>query len=153
MWAITAVYTLDSSIVLLTVGLFVTMCLMPFAEAAEQTVLQKVVPPERQGRVFGFAQSVEQSASPLMTFVVSPFAQFIAIPFMTTGAGADLIGGWYGTGTDRGLALLFTITGLIGFVLTLFALRSRPYRLLSARYAEAGPTPTETAPALDKAQM
>jgi DHA3 family multidrug efflux protein-like MFS transporter len=140
MWAATALYTLDSSVVLLTVGLFVAMSLMPFAEAAEQTVLQKVVPPERQGRVFGFAQSVELAASPLMTLVVSPFAQFVAIPFMTTGAGVDLIGSWYGTGTDRGLALLFTVSGVLGFALTAFALRSRPYRLLSARYAEGADT-------------
>ena len=38
--------------------------------AAEQTVLQRVVPFERQGRVFGFAQSVEQAASPLTAFLV-----------------------------------------------------------------------------------
>jgi MFS transporter, DHA3 family, multidrug efflux protein len=142
MWAATAVYTLNSSVVLLTVGLFVAMSLMPYAEAAEQTVLQKVVPAERQGRVFGFAQSVELAASPMMTLIVSPFAQFVAIPFMTTGAGVDLIGDWFGTGTDRGLALLLTVSGIIGFALTAFALRSRPYRLLSARYAEgdvAGP--------------
>jgi MFS transporter, DHA3 family, multidrug efflux protein len=140
MWAVTAVYTLNASIVLLTVGLFITMCLMPYAEAAEQTILQRVVPVDRQGRVFGFAQSVEQSASPLMALAVSPLAQFVAIPFMTTGAGVDLIGGWYGTGTDRGLALLFTLSGLIGVVLTAIALRSRPYRLLSARYAEEAAT-------------
>jgi DHA3 family multidrug efflux protein-like MFS transporter len=145
MWAVTAVYTIDSSIVLLTVGLFVAMCLMPVAEAAEQTVLQKVVPAERQGRVFGFAQSVELAASPLMTLVVSPFAQFVTIPFMTTGAGVDLIGDWYGTGTDRGLALLFTVSGVIGFALTAFALRSRPYRLLSARYAEGSRAPAAAA--------
>jgi DHA3 family multidrug efflux protein-like MFS transporter len=145
MWAVTAVYTLHSSIVLLTAGLFVAMCLMPMAEAAEQTVLQKVVPPERQGRVFGFAQSVELAASPLMALVVSPFAQFVAIPFMTTGAGVDLIGDWYGTGTDRGLSLLFTVSGVIGLALTAFALRSRPYRLLSARYAEGADTARDSA--------
>jgi DHA3 family multidrug efflux protein-like MFS transporter len=151
MWAATAVYTVSSSIVLLTVGLFVAMSLMPYAEAAEQTVLQKVVPTQRQGRVFGFAQSVELAASPIMTLVVSPFAQFVAIPFMTTGAGVDLIGDWYGTGTARGIALLITVSGIIGFVLTAFALRSRPYRLLSARYAEgADDRPADDRPGGDR---
>ena len=70
-------------------GMFLYLCLMPFIEAAEQTVLQKVVPFERQGRVFGFAQSVEQSASPLTAFLISPIAQFVVIPFMTTGSGVD----------------------------------------------------------------
>lgn len=110
------------------------MVLIPYAEAAEQTVLQEVVPFERQGRVFGFAQSVEQAASPLTAFLIGPLTQLIFIPFMTTGAGADLIGGWFGTGPDRGIALVFVLTGLLGLVVTLLALRSRPYRQLSERY-------------------
>jgi len=138
LWAISSVFTLRSSIVLLAVGMFAYLCLMPYAEAAEQTVLQKVVPFERQGRVFGFAQSVEMAASPLTAFLISPVAQFVAIPFMTTGAGVELIGGWFGTGPDRGLALVFTATGLVGLAVTLVALRTRYYRVLSLRYAGAG---------------
>ena len=64
--------------------------------------------------MFGFAQSVEQAASPLTAFLVGPIAQFVAIPFMTTGAGVELLGAWFGTGPDRGLALLFAVTGVIG---------------------------------------
>jgi DHA3 family multidrug efflux protein-like MFS transporter len=137
LWVDLSVFTLRSSIVLLTVGMFVYLALVPVAEAAEQTVLQRVVPFERQGRVFGFAQSVEGAASPLTAFLISPVAQFVAIPFMTTGAGVDLIGGWFGTGPDRGLALVFTVTGLIGLAVTLVALRTRHYRGLSVRYAGA----------------
>jgi MFS transporter, DHA3 family, multidrug efflux protein len=134
MWAICCVFTLQASIVLLAVGMFVWLCLIPAVEAAEQTILQKVIPPERQGRVFGFAQSVELAASPITAFVIGPIAQFIFIPFMTTGAGVDLIGGWFGTGTDRGLALLFTVAGFIGLVVTLLAMRSYSYRVLSQNY-------------------
>jgi MFS transporter, DHA3 family, multidrug efflux protein len=139
MWAVSSVFTLQSSIVLLGVGMFIWLCLVPFAEAAEQTVLQKVVPFERQGRVFGFAQSVELAAAPLTAFLISPIAQFVAIPFMTTGAGVDLIGGWFGTGPERGLALVFTVTGVIGLVVTLLAFRTPYYRRLSQRYLTDGP--------------
>ena len=134
MWGICSVFTLQASIVLLAIGMFVWLCLIPAVEAAEQTILQKVVPPERQGRVFGFAQSVEQAASPITAFLIGPIAQLIFIPFMTTGAGVDMIGSWFGTGTDRGLALLFTVAGLIGLAVTLLAMRSNAYRLLSDRY-------------------
>ena len=120
-------------------ALAVYMLLMPFAEAAEQTVLQQVVPYERQGRVFGFAQSVEQAASPLTAFLIGPITQFVVIPFMTDGAGARMIGPWFGTGPDRGIALVFVATGVIGLVATLLALASRPYRRLSAAYAELEP--------------
>jgi MFS transporter, DHA3 family, multidrug efflux protein len=135
LWSVTCLFPLRSSVILLAAGMAVYMVLIPYAEAAEQTVLQQVVPFERQGRVFGFAQSVEQAASPLTAFLIGPLTQLIFIPFMTTGAGADLIGGWFGTGPDRGIALVFVLTGIVGLGITAYALRSRPYRQLSAHYA------------------
>jgi DHA3 family multidrug efflux protein-like MFS transporter len=139
MWSICSVFTLQASIVLLAVGMFVWLCLIPAVEAAEQTILQKVVPVERQGRVFGFAQSVEQAASPITAFLIGPVAQLIFIPFMTTGAGVDMIGDWFGTGANRGLALLFTAAGLIGLAVTLLAMQSPSYRSLSAIYQKPDP--------------
>jgi DHA3 family multidrug efflux protein-like MFS transporter len=138
MWTICIFFTIQASIVLLTVGMFIWLCLIPAVEAAEQTILQKVVPPERQGRVFGFAQSVEQAASPVTAFMIGPIAQLIFIPFMTTGAGVDLLGPWFGTGTDRGIALLFISAGVIGLVVTLAAMRSSSYRKLSEQYTGNG---------------
>jgi MFS transporter, DHA3 family, multidrug efflux protein len=63
---------------LLAVGMFIYISVVPFIEAAEHTILQKVVPLERQGRVFGFAQSVEQSAAPLTTFLIGPIAELFS---------------------------------------------------------------------------
>jgi MFS transporter, DHA3 family, multidrug efflux protein len=135
-WSVCCVFTIQPSIWLLAAGCFVWMLLSPYAEAAEHTTLQKVVPLERQGRVFGFAQSVEQAASPLTAFLIGPLTQFIVIPFMTDGAGAEAIGGWFGTGPDRGIALVFTLAGLIGLLVTILALNSSYYRQLSAAYAK-----------------
>jgi DHA3 family multidrug efflux protein-like MFS transporter len=137
-WSVAAVFTIQSSVLMLGVACFIWLFLSPFAEAAEQTTLQKVVPYERQGRVFGFAQSVEQSASPLTAFIVGPLTQFMVIPFMTDGAGARAIGAWYGTGPERGMALVFSVAGALGVMMTLIAFNSRQYRLLSKAYA-AGP--------------
>ncbi len=137
-WTISCFFTIYPSIILLIAGMFVYLCVVPFIEASEQTVIQKVVPHERQGRVFGFAQSVEQAASPLTAFLIGPLTQFFFIPYMTTGAGVDLIGSWFGTGPDRGIALVFTLTGIIGLVLTIFAMRSKSYHLLAAEYLRDG---------------
>lgn len=134
LWIICALFAIQASIILLTVGMFFYMSLVPFLEACEQTIIQKVVPKERQGRVFGFAQSLEQSASPLTAFFIGPIAQFIFMPFMTTGAGVDLIGSWFGTGPDRGMALIFTLTGIAGLCVTLLVMRSRFYTTLSQQY-------------------
>ena len=134
-WSASAVFTIQSSILLLAAGCFIWMFLSPFAEAAEHTTLQKVTPFERQGRVFGFAQSVEQAASPLTAFLIGPLTQFVFIPLMTTGAGANLVGDWYGRGPERGMALVFSLAGAAGVVATLAAFRSRAYRQLTQAYA------------------
>ena len=136
MWSICILFPLRASILPLTVGMFVWLCLIPVVEAAEQTVLQKVVEPARQGRVFGFAQSVEQAATPITAFLVGPIAQLVFIPFMTTGAGVEMLGPWFGTGVDRGLALLFIVAGWLGLVVTLLAMRSQAYRVLSRNYVK-----------------
>lgn len=146
-WVVAAVFTIQSSIPLLAIGCFIWLFVGPYAEAAEQTALQKVVPFERQGRVFGFAQSIEQAASPLTAFLIAPLAQFVFVPLMTDGAGADAIGDWYGRGPERGIALVFTITGLLGIIVTIAALRSKSYRQISATYANAGIDAAEPVPA------
>lgn len=144
LWSVTAAFALRSSIVLLAIGMAIYMLLIPFAEAAEQTVLQQVVPYERQGRVFGFAQSVEMAASPLTAFMIGPITQFFVIPFMTDGWGAQTIGPWFGTGPDRGIALVFVIVGVIGLIATVLAMYSRYYRDLSAAVTRSGESDGKT---------
>ena len=123
----------------LAIGFFLYMLLIPVAEASEQTVIQKVVPFTEQGRVFGFAQSLETAAAPITAFLIGPIAQFWVIPAMTDGSLADLIGSWFGTGPARAMASIFIVAGTVGLLITLVALRSRPYRELSSRYAAAPP--------------
>lgn len=144
-WVVCSLFTARTSIVLLAVGMFVWLALMPVIEAAEQTVLQKVVPFEQQGRVFGFAQTIENAASPITALAIGPVAQLWVIPFMSDGTGADSIGSWFGTGVDRGIALIFTVAGLVGVVVTLAAAGSRWYGAISR--AAAAPVTGEPVPA------
>lgn len=141
-WTTCIFFVIQPSIVLLSVGIMIWVFCMPFIEATEHTIVQKVVPMDRQGRVFGFAQSVEMSASPITAFMIGPIAQFIFIPFMTAGAGVELIGDWFGVGMGRGIALVFMIAGAIGLCVTLLARQSRAYNILHSLYVK-----TETAPA------
>jgi len=137
LWAITILFPIRASIVPVAIGFFIFLTLIPVAEASEQTIIQKLVPFQEQGRVFGFAQTVETAASPLTAFLVGPIAQAWVIPFMTDGAGADTIGSWFGTGPDRGMALIFIVAGVIGLAITIIALNSRPYRNLSYHYEQS----------------
>ena len=146
-WAICSVFAVRSSIVLLVIGMVVWLSLIPLIEAAEQTILQRAIPYERQGRVFGFAQLVENAASPLTAFLMAPLAESVFMPYMTDGAGTDWIGDWFGTGPDRGIALMFTIAGILGVAATVRAWTSGSYRRLvsATTLDEVEPAP---APAL-----
>lgn len=139
-WSICMVFTVRSSIVLLAIGMVVWLALMPMIEAAEQTVLQRVVPFDHQGRVFGFAQTIESAASPMTAFMIGPLAQLVFMPAMSAGGwGADLIGDWFGTGPERGIALIFTMAGVLGVAATFMARSSRWYRQISASYRAPQP--------------
>ena len=135
------VFAIRESIVLLAVGLLVYMALVPFIEAAEQTVLQRVVPYDKQGRVFGFAQAVEVAAAPITAFLIGPIAQFGLIPYMESGRGQQDFGWLLGDGDARGIALVFVSSSVIGLAVTLLALASRPYRVLSQAYDDAPEVP------------
>lgn len=125
---------------LYALGILVFMCLMPIAEAAEQTIIQRVVPFEKQGRVFGFAASLESAAAPVSSFLIGPLAQFWLIPFMNTQAGQDSLGWLLGPGEARGIALAFVAASAVLLVVVLLAFASKPYRRLSQVYATAPPS-------------
>ncbi|MFP7365941.1 MFS transporter [Corynebacterium callunae] len=130
---------------LYVLGIFVFMAITPAAEAAEQTILQRVVPFRQQGRVFGLAMAVEMAANPLSTVVVAIVADAYLIPWME-GAGADSIwGSILGSGDARGMALMFVIAGFIMLIMVVLALLSPSYRKLSAYYAASSQDIAEAA--------
>jgi DHA3 family multidrug efflux protein-like MFS transporter len=136
-WITCIIFVIQPWVWLLGLGMLVWMSLSPFVEATEQTIIQAIVPFERQGRVVGFAQSIESMAMPVTAFLIGPIAQFMFIPFMTTGAGVSLIGDWFGTGPDRGIALVFMTAGFLGLCMTLLAFKTRAYKVLSQQYLTA----------------
>lgn len=118
-------------------GIFLFMCFMPAAEAAEQTIIQRVVPLKRQGRVFGLAQSIEMASAPISAFLIGPIAEFVIIPYMRTDAGRQAFGWLLGDGEARGIALVFVVASLITLIAVLFAFSTKAYRRLSKVYEKA----------------
>lgn len=143
MGALGSLFTIREWPWLFVVGIFAYMCLIPMVEAAEQTVIQRVVPLERQGRVFGFAMAVETAAAPLTAFLIAPIASEWIIPFAGSESGRIAIEPLVGSGTpvSRGIALVFLVAGIIMIAVALLALASPGYRALSATYATTVPTP------------
>ncbi|WP_122262090.1 MFS transporter [Ornithinimicrobium cerasi] len=140
-----ALFTVRELWWLYAVGIFLYMCLIPAVEAAEQTVIQRVVPLERQGRVFGFAMAVETAAAPLTAFLIAPLADRWIIPFASSPEGQRALEPLLGTGTgsSRGIALVFLVAGLIMALVALLALASPAYRDLARTYVRAAPPPED----------
>jgi len=139
MGALGSLFTIREWWWLYALGIWLYMCLIPVVEASEQTVIQKVVPYETQGRVFGFAQAFEASAAPITAFIIAPLAQFWIIPYMDSEAGEQAWGWLLGEGDARGIALVFLISGIVMIVLALLAFTTRAYRTLSAEYETGEP--------------
>jgi len=132
-----AVFTLREWPWLYILGIWLYLVLVPFVEAAEQTVIQRMVPLERQGRVFGFAMAFESAAAPVTAFLIAPIAQYWIIPYARSADGAALLAPLLGEGTSRGIALVFLVAGLIMILAALLAFLSPVYRRVSASYAQA----------------
>ncbi|WP_282595167.1 MFS transporter [Naasia sp. SYSU D00057] len=120
-------------------GIWLYMILIPAVEASEQTVIQKVVSFDRQGRVFGFAMAFESAAAPVTAFLIAPLAQFAIIPYMESPAGRDTWSWLLGDGAARGIALVFLFAGLIMVIAALLAFLTPAYRKLSELYQHSAP--------------
>lgn len=129
-----AMFTIREFWLLYVVGIFIYMTLFPIIEATEQTIIQRVVPFKKQGRVFGFAQSVESAAAPITAFLVAPLAQFMIIPYLASEEGARSLEGLMGTGDARGIALIFLVSGVIMMIAAGLAFLTPAYRKLSEYY-------------------
>ncbi|AZZ55224.1 MFS transporter [Rathayibacter iranicus] len=140
MGLIGAVFTLRDWWWLYAGGIWIYMALIPAVEAAEQTVIQKVVPFETQGRVFGFAAAFESAAAPVTAFLIAPIAEFALIPYMESSAGQAAYGWLLGDGVGRGIALVFLLGGIVMTVAAGAALFTRSFRVISAEYLRGQPS-------------
>jgi len=142
-----ALFTIRDWWWLYAAGIWLYMTLIPAVEAAEQTVIQKVVPFREQGRVFGFAAAFESAAAPVTAFLIAPIAEFIIIPFMNSDAGRADFGALLGDGQARGIALVFLISGLVMVLAAIAAFFTKSYRRISAQYLDqADSVPIEGPP-------
>lgn len=135
-----AIFTIREWSWLYIAGIWLYMTLIPAVEASEQTVIQKVVPFRRQGRVFGFAQMMEAAAAPVTAFLIAPIAQYWIIPYMRSEQGTEQFGWLLGGGQARGIALIFLVGGLIMILVALLAMSTKQYRKLSTIFQADGPS-------------
>ncbi|WP_246938507.1 MFS transporter [Bacillus pinisoli] len=107
-----------SSVYVITIGMFLTMSLIPFGNAASQSIWQRKVKPNVQGRVFALRRMVALSLAPFAYITAGPVAEKLFTPMMVEGGLlASSIGRLIGVGESRGIGLLFIILGILWAIL------------------------------------
>lgn len=134
-----AIFTIREWWWLFALGIWAYMALIPAAEAAEQTIIQRVVPLARQGRVFGFAMAFESAAAPVTAFLIAPIAEFVILPWARSDRGGTALEPLLGTGTARGMALVFLVAGILMVAAAGLAFLTKSYRLISDSFDRSAP--------------
>lgn len=132
-----ALFTIRELWWVFVVGIWIYMIIVPIAEATEQTIVQRVVPFKRQGRVFGFAQAFESAAAPITAFLIAPLAEFVIIPYANSAQGREVLEPLLGEGEARGIALVFLASGLVMVLAAGLAFLTKSYAKLSQHYQKS----------------
>ena len=96
------------------------------------TVMRVHVPLEMQGRVFSARDTLQNITIPLGLFLGGIWADHVFEPFMNRpSAFQHALALFFGAGKGSGIAIMFFIVGIIGFILSIAALRNPLYQSLN----------------------
>ena len=114
------------SVILVGVGTLLVYLNIPINNGLANSVIQSIVPTDRQGRVFGLLQMLGSAVMPLSFLAAGPLMDHVFEPIMAPGGFlAGNIGRIIGVGQGRGIALAFILLGIV-YILCLGAAYSSP---------------------------
>jgi len=120
--------TTPSSALILFVA-FSYMVMIPFVRVFRESIWQRKVPSEMQGRVLSLQRMIGQLALPLSSLLAGPLADKIFEPLLAkSGFLATTIGKLTGIGPGRGVAFLFILLGLMNCTVALIGFSYIPLR-------------------------
>ncbi|MFX0085317.1 MAG: MFS transporter [Candidatus Hodarchaeota archaeon] len=98
-------YWLKTSFLILSAGMFIIGFTLPIANVSSQTIWQKVVPPEKLGRVFSVRVTIAQISGPvaiLLTGIIAGYTGIITLVLISGVLGvAFLMYSWLFTGFTK----------------------------------------------------
>lgn len=102
---------------------------LPFLNANLTTIMRTKVPIEMQGRVFAARDTFQFITIPIGLALGGILADYIFEPFMLTASPVQhVLSLIVGTGKGSGMAVIFLITGIIGFIVNMVSLKDSAYK-------------------------
>lgn len=106
---------------------------LPFLSANLTTIMRTKVPIEMQGRVFSARNTLQFITIPIGLFLGGFLSDYIFEPFMLTASPVQqILSRLVGIGKGSGMAVIFLITGIIGFLSSLLSLKNPIYKDLDS---------------------
>jgi len=108
---------LFTSIPLITAAQFLGMLAMPMTNGSSQAIWQSKVAQDVQGRVFSVRRMIAFSIIPLAYLATGPVSEKLFAPLLLEGGSlANSLGKVFGLGPGRGIGLMFSVFGVIYFL-------------------------------------
>ena len=102
-------------------AMFLSTLHTPLFYSSSNAIWYAKVPPNLQGRVLAADQSIGIVISLTAPLIAGPLADYVFEPAMSSGGVlAPIFGGWLGTGTGSGIALLYGICSILMLMVGIF---------------------------------
>ncbi len=102
------------------VAAFIGSATIPVLNGSNQAIWQAKVAPDVQGRVFAVRRWIAQITAPVGMLLAGPLADYVFEPALRPGGAlVSTLGPVFGVGPGSGMALMFVIAGLLGFLVAL----------------------------------
>jgi hypothetical protein len=108
---------------LISFGQFLLLFFIPISAALSQVVWQTKIPADVQGRVFAIRGMIAYSIMPVSNLLAGPLADKLFEPWMAEGGllANTFLGDLLGVGPGRGIGVIFIISAIFLWALSLVA--------------------------------
>jgi len=132
------------SAITIGLGMFVLLFTLPLAAGSSQVIWMSKVEPELQGRVFAIRGMLASAITPLAYLLAGPLADSVFGPLMSEGGAlSGTVGGMIGVGQERGIGLIFILSGILMLLVTAAAYAYPRLRLIEDELPDILPDTAE----------